>query len=51
MTIEINKDQATALIQLIDIAIKAGGYQNAKAGVALIEIILEAASKEEGKAQ
>ena len=41
--IELTQEQANALLQLIDIAIKAGGYQNAKVGVPLADIILAAA--------
>jgi hypothetical protein len=41
--IELTAEQANALLQLIDIAIKAGGFQNAKVGVPLAEIILDAA--------
>ena len=41
--IELTVEQANALLQLIDIAIKAGGFQNAKVGVPLAEIILDAA--------
>ena len=41
--IELTAEQANTLLQLIDIAIKAGGFQNAKVGVPLAELILEAA--------
>lgn len=41
--IELTTEQANTLLQLIDISIKAGGFQNAKVGVPLAEIILEAA--------
>ena len=41
--IELTQEQTNSLLQLIDIAIKAGGYQNAKAGVPLADIILDAA--------
>ena len=41
--IELTTEQANNLLQLIDISIKAGGFQNAKVGVPLAEIILEAA--------
>jgi len=41
--IELTAEQAHALLQLIDIAIKVGGYQNAKVGVPLTDIILAAA--------
>ena len=43
ITIQLTQEQANALLQLIDIAIKAGGYQNAKVGVPLVDIILSAA--------
>ena len=46
--IELTIEQTNALMQLIDIAIKAGGYQNAKVGVPLADIILEAAKQSEG---
>jgi len=41
--IELTQEQANSLLQLIDIAIKAGGYQNAKVGVPLADIIITAA--------
>jgi len=50
--IELTQEQANQLLQLIDIAIKAGGYQNAKeaggyqnakVGVPLADIIIAAA--------
>lgn len=41
--IELTPEQANNLLQLIDIAIKAGGFQNAKVGVPLADLILEAA--------
>jgi hypothetical protein len=41
--IELSTEQVNSLLQLIDIAIKAGGYQNAKVGVPLADIILSAA--------
>jgi len=43
INIELTQEQANSLLQLIDIAIKAGGYQNAKVGVPLVDIILNAA--------
>jgi hypothetical protein len=43
ITIKLTQEQANSLLQLIDIAIKAGGYQNAKVGVPLADIILTAA--------
>ena len=41
--IEPTQEQANSLLQLIDIAIKAGGYQNAKVGVPLADLIIAAA--------
>jgi hypothetical protein len=41
--IELSTEQVNSLLQLIDIAIKAGGYQNARVGVPLADIILSAA--------
>jgi hypothetical protein len=41
--IELTTEQVNNLLQLIDISIKAGGFQNAKVGVPLAELILEAA--------
>jgi hypothetical protein len=41
--IELSTEQVNSLLQLIDIAVKAGGYQNAKVGVPLADIILNAA--------
>ena len=41
--IELTNEQANNLLQLIDIAIKAGGFQNAKVGVPLADIIIAAA--------
>ena len=41
--IELTQEQVQSLLQLIDIAIKAGGYQNAKVGVPLADIIIQAA--------
>jgi hypothetical protein len=45
--IELTQEQANTLLQLIDIAIKAGGYQNAKVGVPLADTIIEAAKQPE----
>jgi len=42
--IELSTEQINQLLQLIDIAIKAGGYQNAKVAVPLADAILEAAN-------
>lgn len=41
--IELTTEQTNQLLQLIDIAIKAGGFQNAKVGVPLAELIIAAA--------
>lgn len=41
--IELTPEQANNLLALIDIAIKAGGFQNAKVGVPIADLILEAA--------
>ena len=41
--IEISTEQANQLLQLIDVAIKAGGFQNAKVGVPLADLIIAAA--------
>jgi hypothetical protein len=43
ITITLTQEQTNSLLQLIDIAIKAGGYQNAKVGVPLADIIITAA--------
>jgi hypothetical protein len=43
ITITLTQEQTNNLLQLIDIAIKAGGYQNAKVGVPLADIIIAAA--------
>ena len=41
--IELTTEQANNLLQLIDIAVKAGGITNAKVGLPLAEIIINAA--------
>ena len=41
--IELTMEQANNLLQLIDIAVKAGGIANAKVGLPLAEIIINAA--------
>ena len=43
ITITLTQEQTNSLLQLIDVAIKAGGYQNAKVGVPLADIIIAAA--------
>ena len=47
MTIELTKEQAQVLINLIDIAVKAGGMQAARAGVFFSDLIAAAAAKED----
>jgi len=47
MIIELNKEQAQVLINLIDVAVKAGGIQAARAGVFFTDLIAAAAAKEE----
>jgi polyhydroxyalkanoate synthesis regulator phasin len=47
MTIEITKEQAQVLINLIDVAVKAGGIQAARAGVFFTDLVSAAAAKEE----
>jgi len=44
ITIQLTEQQVQSLLQLIDIAIKAGGYQNAKVGVPLADVIIDAAN-------
>ena len=41
--IELTQEQANALLQLIDIAVKAGGVANARAALPLVDLILAAA--------
>ena len=41
--IELTQEQATSLLQLVDIAVKAGGIQNAKVAIPLVDIIVAAA--------
>lgn len=43
ITIQLTPEQTNNLLALIDIAIKAGGFQNAKVGVPIADLILEAA--------
>ena len=45
ITIELTMEQAQQLAQLLDIAIKAGGYANAKIAVPLIDKVTEAVNK------
>ena len=41
--IELTQEQANALLQLIDVAVKAGGVANARAALPLVDLILAAA--------
>lgn len=41
--IELTQEQVQQLVQLIDIAVKAGGIQNAKAALPIVDIIVAAA--------
>ena len=41
--IELNTEQVNSLLQLIDIAVKAGGIQNAKVALPLVDLIVNAA--------
>ena len=41
--IELTQEQANALLQLIDVAVKAGGVANARAALPLVDLILSAA--------
>ena len=43
ITIKLTQEQANSLLQLIDIAVKAGGIANAKAALPLVDIIVNAA--------
>lgn len=48
--IELTTEQVNNLLALIDIAIKAGGFQNAKVGVPIADLILEAAKGQQAQA-
>jgi hypothetical protein len=41
--IELTQEQVSSLLQLVDIAVKAGGIQNAKVAMPLVDIIVAAA--------
>lgn len=49
MKIELNVDEANALINLIDIAVKAGGLQVAPMAVAMMQKLREAADKKDSE--
>lgn len=42
ISIKLTQEQVSHLLQLIDIAVKAGGIQNAKVALPLVDIIVEA---------
>lgn len=50
MTIEFTNEEATILVQLLDMAVKSGGLQVASAALALVNK-LEEASKKGGEAK
>ncbi len=41
--VKLTQEQANGLLQLIDIAVKAGGIQNAKVALPLVDLIVNAA--------
>ena len=43
--IELTQEQANQLLQLIDVAVKAGGVANARAALPLVDLILAAAQQ------
>jgi hypothetical protein len=43
--IELTQEQFNTVLQLIDIAIKAGGYQNAKVAVPIVETLISQAAQ------
>ena len=43
ISIKLTQEQISNLLQLLDIAVKAGGLQNAKVALPLVSIIVEAA--------
>jgi hypothetical protein len=45
MEIHLTTEQANQLLQLIDVAVKAGGVANARAALPLVDLILAAAQK------
>jgi hypothetical protein len=46
ISINLTQEQANNLLQLLDVAIKAGGYSNAKAALPIIEIVLQAGQQQ-----
>ena len=51
MTIELNEQEANALLQLIDIAVKSGGLNVAQAGVILASKVSAASKPQEEPAK
>jgi hypothetical protein len=45
MEIHLTTEQANQLLQLIDVAVKAGGVANARAALPLVDLILAAAQQ------
>ena len=43
INIKLTQEQVSSLLQLVDIAVKAGGIQNAKVALPLVDIIVNAA--------
>ena len=43
ITVKLTQEQANSLLQLIDIAVKAGGVANARAALPLVDLIVAAA--------
>jgi hypothetical protein len=49
--IELTQEQFNTVLQLIDIAIKAGGYANAKVAVPVVELLLNQAENPKSEQQ
>ena len=47
--VELTQEQANQLLQLIDIAVKAGGLANARVAVPLADIIISAAQNQKSE--
>ncbi len=43
INIKLTQEQVSSLLQLVDIAVKAGGIQNAKVALPLVDLIVNAA--------
>lgn len=48
MTLDLSNDEANVLVQLLDVAVKAGGLANAENGLFFVKK-LQAAAQEEAK--